>query len=159
MDDEALVLLPGWGVNSSVFESLQELLEPGRSLSSPGLPGYCGSPWQGVSPFELQLEQMPGETQARALSRKLWQQIVVAGKPDIEVLRYGLELLESQDSRSTLASLKQSVKLVLGECYRPGPIALLQQISDVAPLIQVESVAGAAHAPFLSYAAEVASLL
>lgn len=94
--------------------------------------------------------QMQGESDARAITRDLWQRIVEAGEPDLAVLRFGLDLLSHQDLRDALGRLEQPVSLILGERDKLVPIGLRQQISDVAPGIQVESVAGAAHAPFLS---------
>ncbi len=103
--------------------------------------------------------QMQGESDARVLGRKLWQQIVAAGEPEPAVLRFGLEMLRRQDYRVALDKLVQPLKLILGERDRLVPIALGQQIADIAPGIQVESVAGAAHAPFLSNPTEVAAQL
>lgn len=94
--------------------------------------------------------QMQGESDARAITRDLWQRIVEAGEPDLAVLRFGLDLLRHQDLRETLARLEQPVSLILGERDKLVPIGLRQQITDVAPGIRVESVAGAAHAPFIS---------
>ncbi len=100
--------------------------------------------------------QMQGEGKARQLVRTMWQQVIADGEPDIAVLDFGLELLKSRDARSSLGKLSQPVKLILGERDRLVPIALQQQIADVASGIQVESLAGAAHAPLLSNPAAVA---
>ena len=103
--------------------------------------------------------QMQGEDEARQLVRTVWQQVIAAGEPDTEVLNFGLDLLKSCDVRPSLGQLSQPVNLILGERDRLVPIALQQQIADVANGIQVESVAGAAHAPFLSNPAVVAMRL
>jgi pimeloyl-[acyl-carrier protein] methyl ester esterase len=94
--------------------------------------------------------QMQGESDARAITRDLWQRIAEAGEPDLAVLRFGLDLLRHQDLRDAMSQLQQPVSLILGERDKLVPIELLQQIPDVAPGIRVESVAGAAHAPFIS---------
>ena len=94
--------------------------------------------------------QMQGESDARAITRDLWQRIVEAGEPDLAVLQFGLQLLRHQDLRDALARLEQPVSLILGERDKLVPIGLRQQITDVAPGIRVESVAGAAHVPFIS---------
>ena len=94
--------------------------------------------------------QMQGEGDARALTRDLWQRIVAAGPPDLALLRFGLDLLKCQDLRGALGLLQQPVRLILGERDKLVPITLRQQIANVAPRIRVESVAGAAHAPFIS---------
>jgi pimeloyl-[acyl-carrier protein] methyl ester esterase len=103
--------------------------------------------------------QMQGEDEARQLVRSVWQQMIAAGEPDSAVLNFGLELLKNWDARPSLGQLTQPVNLILGERDRLVPIALQQQIADVASGIQVESVAGAAHAPFLSNPAVVAMRL
>ena len=103
--------------------------------------------------------QTQGEDEARQLVRSVWQQLVAAGEPDIAVLNFGLELLKNRDARPSLGQLAQPVSLILGERDRLVPIRLRQQIADVASGIQVESVAGAAHAPFLSNPALVATRL
>jgi pimeloyl-[acyl-carrier protein] methyl ester esterase len=103
--------------------------------------------------------QMQGESDARQFVRSVWQQMIAAGEPDIAVLNFGLQLLKNWDARPSLGQLSQPVKLILGERDRLVPIALQQQIADVASGIQVESVAGAAHAPFLSNPAVVAMRL
>jgi pimeloyl-[acyl-carrier protein] methyl ester esterase len=103
--------------------------------------------------------QMQGESDARRLARALWQQLLATRSPDQEVLRFGLELLGNLDLRAGMAALEQPLKLILGEHDRLVPIALRQQIAEVAPGIQVESVAGAAHAPFLSNPQAIAACL
>jgi len=103
--------------------------------------------------------QMQGEDEARPLVRSVWQQMIAVGEPDIAVLDFGLELLRNWDARPSLGQLSQPVNLILGARDRLVPITLQQQIADVASGIRVESVAGAAHAPFLSNPAVVAMCL
>ena len=103
--------------------------------------------------------QLQGETAQRELARELWQKITDIGPPDVAVLEYGLGLLKSHDSRSALAALEQPASLLLGERDRLVPIALRRQIAEIAPAIRVESIAGAAHAPFLSHPEAVAACI
>ncbi|MCP4391700.1 MAG: hypothetical protein GY802_25625 [Gammaproteobacteria bacterium] len=91
--------------------------------------GYPGSPWREAVDFDLLLEQMTGDLPAGQLLG--W----------------------------SLSGLEQPVKLILGERDLLVPTGIRQQITDVAPGIQVESFAGAAHAPFLSHPTQVAALL
>lgn len=102
--------------------------------------------------------QMQGEADARGLARDLWRQLVETGEPAPGVLEFGLELLGQRDARDALAEIEKPVRLILGEKDRLVPIALAQQIAELTPRIQVESVAGAAHAPFLSHTREFAAL-
>jgi len=103
--------------------------------------------------------QLHGEADARELARDLWQRVVARGDPDLEVLRAGLELLKQHDARPGLARLRMPCRLILGEHDRLVPLALAQQITAIAPSIRVESVAGAAHAPFIANPAVIAGHL
>lgn len=136
---------PGWccAMAASVFEGFSAALE---------------ADWRHTLRRFLAL-QMRGESEARSLSRELWQQLLGAGQPGIPVLRFGLDLLKYHDARAALGEVRQPLKLILGERDLLVPIAIREQIADVAPEIQVESVAGAAHAPFLSHPTQVAALL
>ena len=103
--------------------------------------------------------QLHGEADARELARQLWQQISDIGSPELEVLRFGLDQLKTRDARASLERLQIPLRLILGERDRLVPVALAQQITAIAPAIRVESVAGAAHAPFVTAPAVVADML
>ena len=103
--------------------------------------------------------QMHGEAGGRKLIREVAETILARGTPDPRVLAFGLSLLKTHDARLDLSALSQPVGLILGERDRLVPIGLKQQISEVVPGIRVESVAGAAHALFLSHTAEVVAWL
>ena len=136
---------PGWqcAIDSSIFEN------------------FCNDLMQDWRPTirRFLALQMQGGENARDMTRTLTREILAMPDPDLEVLRFGLELLQSEDARADLASLTQPVKMILGERDRLVPFDLQQQIHDVAPAIQVESVAGASHAPFLSHPAQIAAML
>jgi pimeloyl-[acyl-carrier protein] methyl ester esterase len=103
--------------------------------------------------------QLQGGPAQRELARNLWRQIADAGEAQPGVLEAGLELLRGRDARQDLARAATRVRLVLGDRDRLVPVGVAQQIADLEPGIRVESVAGAAHAPFLSHPARVAALL
>ncbi len=103
--------------------------------------------------------QLDGEPAARELARGLWRSVDAAGKPAAGVLRFGLDLLKVADYRRRLAELALPARWILGERDRLVPIALAQQIADFNVDIRVESVAGAAHAPFLSHSGQIAAYL
>lgn len=103
--------------------------------------------------------QMQGEADARQLTREITREVLSMESPDLETLSTGLGLLKSVDARDKLSELEMPVKLILGERDRLVPIELAQQIREVLPTIQVESVAGAGHAPFLSHSRQVAAML
>lgn len=103
--------------------------------------------------------QLQGEAAQRQLARDLWRRVAEQGAPPLAVLEAGLELLQTHDARPALARIEQPVRLLLGERDRLVPLALAQQIAEVAPGIRVESVTGGAHAPFLSHPAAVAACI
>lgn len=103
--------------------------------------------------------QMQGEAEARRLTREIGDRVLARGTPDQAVLQFGLGLLKEHDARSSLSRLQQPLCLILGDRDLLVPVAAKRQISEVVPAIRVESVAGAAHAPFLSHTAEVVALL
>jgi len=139
------VTRPGWScaVHLSVFDGFGDQLE---------------RDWQRTLRRFLAL-QMQGETAARELSRELWRHIFDTGQPDVGVLRFGLDLLKTRDYRTRLGEIKIPFNFILGERDRLVPLSVKRQIADLEPGIQVESVAGAAHAPFLSHPGRVAALL
>ncbi len=98
----------------------------------------------------------PGQ---RGTIRRLGDAIQTTVAPATDVLRLGLDRLRELDCRTALAELTQPCRLLLGEQDRLVPAALAREIADFAPEIRVESVAGAAHAPFLSHPERVAEWL
>lgn len=139
------VVRPGWtcAIAESVLDEFCQELE---------------RDWQRTLRRFLAL-QMQGESAARELSRGLWRHIVDNGQPDTGVLRFGLDLLKELDYRSRLGEIEIPLQFILGERDRLVPLSVAQQIADLVAVIQVESVAGAAHAPFLSHPTQVAELL
>jgi pimeloyl-[acyl-carrier protein] methyl ester esterase len=101
--------------------------------------------------------QLQGEAAQRELTRVLWRRVAEADPPDLAVLEYGLGLLKNHDARPALASIEQPASLLLGERDRLVPVELGRQIAEVVPGIRVESIAGAAHAPFLSHPGAIAA--
>lgn len=131
------------GVDSAVFELFAEDL---------------ARDWRRTIRRFLALQLQGGPAQ-RELSRNLWEQISAVGVPAPGVLAAGLNLLREGDARASLGSAGRHATLLLGERDRLVPIGVGQQIADLEPAIRVESVAGAAHAPFLSHPADVAALI
>ena len=139
------VARPGWScaIDESIFD------EFGSGLARD---------WQRTLKRFLAL-QLDGEPAARELARGLWRSVAAAGEPAAGVLRFGLDLLKQADYRARLGELGLPARWILGQRDRLVPIALAQQIADLNAGIQVESVAGAAHAPFLSHPERIAAHL
>jgi pimeloyl-[acyl-carrier protein] methyl ester esterase len=114
--------------------------------------------WQNTIKRFLSL-QMHGSDNARQLIRDSMARLQVGGEPNSEALQFGLDLLKQNDSRELLATLELPIKLILGERDQLVPNGLVKEISKVNPEIQVESLATAAHAPFLSHTAQFLAML
>jgi len=103
--------------------------------------------------------QMHGSDNARVLVRHVMEGLMLGGEPNSEALQFGLDLLKQTDSRELLGSLNLPVKLILGERDQLVPNSLAKEIIKVNPRIQVESLATAAHAPFLSHSTQFLAML
>lgn len=134
-----------WGcaVDEAVFDAFGEELNKG---------------WKSTIKRFLSL-QMHGNDNARQLIRELMTRMEAAGEPDVEVLLFGLNLLKQNDSRSLLTSLDLPIKMILGGRDVLVPYDLAKEIVHINPQIQVESLATAAHAPFLSHTDQFLTML
>lgn len=135
----------GWrfAIDESVFDAFAMSLEQG---------------WVNTIQHFLSL-QMLGNVNARCLIRDLIVKLKQAGEPDAEALKFGLGLLKAADTRPVLSQLQIPIDMIFGRRDALVPIAVAQQIHKVNAKIRVESLADAAHTPFLSHTAEIAALI
>jgi pimeloyl-[acyl-carrier protein] methyl ester esterase len=103
--------------------------------------------------------QMHGHKNSRQLIRDLMVQIQEAGEPDIQALKFGLDLLKNKDVRPVLADCEIPIQMILGQRDALIPSRLAKEIGKVNEKIQVESIATAAHAPILSHTEQIASMI
>ena len=103
--------------------------------------------------------QVLGNSDARHLVRELIVKLKLAGEPDAAALRFGLNLLKTADTRSVLSKMKMPVDMIFGKRDALVPISVAKEISEVNSEIRVESLADAAHAPFLSHTAQIAAMI
>ena len=103
--------------------------------------------------------QMHGNAQARSLIRDVTMGLQASGAPNAAALKFGLDLLKQQDMRGLLAELDLPIKMILGGRDTLVPECLVEEIYHVNPKIEVESLASAAHAPFLSHTAQFIAML
>jgi pimeloyl-[acyl-carrier protein] methyl ester esterase len=132
-----------FAVDESVFDAFAESLQQG---------------WRGTIKHFLSL-QMLGNPNARQLVRDLMIKLEQSGEPDAAALRFGLDLLKSADTRSVLTQLEIPIDMIFGRLDALVPVKIAKEISEVNPNIQVESLPDAAHAPFLSHTAQIASMI
>ncbi len=124
------------GIGTDVFERFANDLQRG---------------WRATLQRFLTL-QLHGQTDARSQVRELMTKLAEAGMPDDNVLLEGLQLLKQSDCRESLFSDKQPLQMIFAENDPLVPATCAQQISQIAPTIQVECIAGASHLPFLTHA-------
>jgi pimeloyl-[acyl-carrier protein] methyl ester esterase len=103
--------------------------------------------------------QARGDAKAGQVARRLREMLLTRGRPGMQVLRQGLEILLGTDLRSQLYAITQPTLVVHGDRDRLTPPAAGEYLSRMMPDARLAVVHGAAHAPFLSYAAEVSALL
>lgn len=117
--------------------------------------------WHGTVDRFLALEAL-GDADERALIQRLRRQVYAHGEPDPVALSAGLELLHTSDARAVLAEIAAAgvpVRLIGGRRDRLVSPAALAATAALHPAIHSQVIAGAAHAPFMTHAAEVAAAL
>lgn len=114
--------------------------------------------WQATIKRFMSL-QMHGSDNSRVLIRELMRRLEKAGAPDIEALKFGLDLLKQSDLRSVLADLDMPIKMIFGQRDTLVPNGVAKEICHINRNIEVESLATAAHAPFLSHTAQFLTML
>ncbi len=132
-----------FAVDASVFEDFSQSLRQG---------------WRHTVRHFLTL-QMLGHTDARQLVRDLMIKLEQVGEPHPAALRFGLDLLKSADTRLVLSQLDLPIQMIFGRLDALVPVSITQEICEVNPQIQVELIIDAAHAPFLSHPAQIASII
>jgi len=130
-------------VEESVFDAFGAELERG---------------WQSTVKRFLSIQAM-GNANAREMIRTLMERLSNSKEPHPQALKFGLELLKTQDHRQLLSKLDLPIKMIFGERDTLVPKSLIKEMVHINPGIQVESLAFAAHAPFLSHTHELMALL
>jgi len=102
--------------------------------------------------------QAKGDSKARHVSRTLRGALDSAGVISTQVLRESLDVLRTTDLRSDLASIPHDALVMHGECDTLVPTAAAEYLAENLPRAEFALLRGAAHAPFVSCADEVAQL-
>lgn len=84
--------------------------------------------------------------------KNLRERLFHYGTPQVLALYGGLALLENVDLRTVLKTLDCPSLFMLGKLDALVPVAMVNELKQLAPQVQVEIVHGANHAPFLSHA-------
>jgi pimeloyl-[acyl-carrier protein] methyl ester esterase len=95
--------------------------------------------------------QLRGSENERDLLLRLREQLFSRGEPDGAALRGGLEILRDTDLRMQLGQIGQETLLIAGMRDTLTPPAASEYMAQALPNAHLKTVAGAAHAPFLSH--------
>lgn len=117
--------------------------------------------WHGTVDRFLALEAL-GDADERALIQRLRRQVYAHGEPDPAALSAGLDLLHHHDARASLHAIAAAgilVRQIGGRRDRLVSPAALAATAALHPAIRTHVIPGAAHAPFMTHAAEVAAAL
>ncbi len=99
--------------------------------------------------------QVRGSDNERELLASLRVRMFSRGEPVLGALRGGLDILRDTDLRTSLPQLQQPTLVIAGERDMLTPLAASQYLTQQLPDARLVSVAGAAHAPFLSHPEKV----
>lgn len=91
-----------------------------------------------------------GDAQARVHGRAMLKQLQASELPATASLLDGLRWLRDVDLRAQIPSITTPTLLIHGERDPLMPLAAAQWLQDKLPQAQLETFAGAAHAPFLA---------
>lgn len=103
--------------------------------------------------------QARGDEQAKVVMKQLRERLFLHGKPGLDVLRGGLEILLNADLRPAATLISQATLLIHGDYDRLTPIGAAQWLAKMLPRARLEVLHGCAHAPFLSHPADFWRLL
>ncbi len=95
--------------------------------------------------------QVRGSEQERELLLALRQSLRSRGEPDPAALQAGLAILRDVDLCAVLPEIMQPTLLIAGHRDTLTPPAASQYMAAQMPRVRLATIAGAAHAPFLSH--------
>ncbi len=103
--------------------------------------------------------QVLGSDHYKRLLAELKQSTAACPPPDSATLAGGLAILKQADLRAALADLVIPVMAILGGRDTLVPVAVGEAMRQIQPLLQVQVLDKAAHAPFLSHPQAVLALV
>jgi pimeloyl-[acyl-carrier protein] methyl ester esterase len=95
--------------------------------------------------------QVRGGEQEKEQLQMLRLSLMSRGEPDLAALQAGLAILRDVDLRAALSEIAQPTLLIAGDRDTLTPLAASQYMAAQMPAAQMATIAGAAHAPFLSH--------
>lgn len=98
--------------------------------------------------------QVMGSDAGRQTLAKLRSQLSARGDPDASVLHAGLDALARSDVRALVPHVRAPALVIAGDRDTLAPLAASRWLAAALPDARLTVVEGAAHAPFLSHAAQ-----
>ena len=95
--------------------------------------------------------QTQGDEHGRAALRELRKKLLAGGRPRIEALRAGLDILRVADLRARLPQVSVPTLVIAGEHDRMTPPGAARALAATIPGARLQIVERAGHAPFLSH--------
>ena len=99
----------------------------------------------------LQAIGMQDPAASKQTVRTLQRLLETAGRASMPGLRSGLDILAGSDLRPEFSALEMPLACVLGERDTLAPAGLAAGLKALNPRAQIEIIAGAGHAPFISH--------
>ncbi len=98
--------------------------------------------------------QLRGSENEREHLSALRKRLMSRGGADPCALQSGLEMLRDVDLRADIANIRQPALVISGDRDTLTPLAASRRMAESMPDARLETITGAAHAPFLSHEKE-----
>ena len=103
--------------------------------------------------------QTRGGDDVKAVLKRLRDLLFTRGRPDLQALRAGLNILLESDLRNYVATIKTPTLLLHGERDMLTPAGAAHWLAGQLPQARLAMLQGAAHAPFLSHPVEFTEIV
>jgi pimeloyl-[acyl-carrier protein] methyl ester esterase len=103
--------------------------------------------------------QTRGGDEVKLVLKRLRDILFTRGRPDVQTLRAGLNILLGSDLRDRLATMKTPTLLLHGGRDMLTPVGAAHWLAERMPEVRLEVLPGTAHAPFLSHPVEFTELV
>ena len=99
------------------------------------------------------------EIEPRSVLKRLRDILFTRGRPDVQTLRAGLNILLGSDLRDRAAKMKTPTLLLHGGRDMLTPVGAAHWLAEQMPEVRLKVLPGAAHAPFLSHPVEFTEIV
>jgi pimeloyl-[acyl-carrier protein] methyl ester esterase len=103
--------------------------------------------------------QARGVDEVKTVLKRLRDILFTRGRPDVQTLRAGLNILLESDLRDRAATIKTPTLLLHGGRDMLTPVGAAHWLAEQMTEVCIEVLPGAAHAPFLSHPVEFTEIV